>query len=554
MTNPLGESSMKKCFLFYLAACLLFVSLTGCGVNSGEYTVNLSNKVQKVKMSEGSIQNISKYTAIGVGVMDNKSPQNRYKLIDKENNDIDEAGDYTYNLLGMTENGRIEELTFLEENGNQVSSSNFNITYYEDVGDFVLFSYLPMSKESYVNGFKSFMRNNNDYRDNTEEEINTAAQVNIIGPINRLTYPILWSFKTKSGFVETSFLIHKKSGKIFPYSTHTRYVNISKMRGWIHNSVEDNPEETNITAADIMMPYSEPIYWSYQYDFIHTNCFENGFFVSNVMADYNSFRCIRANNSNLAILKFNEETQNLDVNLITTVRANQFLSRDIANSCDKWGNKIIQFEGDFGYYMYNLLNKKTTKLDDEPRFINNLRLDSYTRQFYSVLESGDVVFYNQDFEVDYQIDVDINSEEDRLIYSLDTTYCIDKENAIVWTGYKIIKLNFDDNGHYSKIPFSVISTPNMSLLNAAAAYGNYYYAKEGILYKVNSSNNYAVEQIGNFPYHVNSVYINEYDNLTFQGADLSSLQEVTGYINSNDEVTFEINHNSNRTTIFTPIN
>lgn len=547
---------MKKGFLFAAMACLLFTSLTSCSLDSRNYAINLSNKLQKTRMGESSIQNISKYTAIGVGAVDNKSPQKKYKLIDKENDEIDDTGDYSYILLGMTESGLIEELTFLAANGNEVSSSNFNITYYEEVGDFVLFSYLPISKEAYLDGFKKFMRNSFDYRDSTEEDINNAAQSLIIGPLNRLSHPIPYSFKTKNGFVDTSFLVHKQSGKIFPFSTHARYINISKMRGWLHNSVDADSEETNITAADIMMPYSEVRYWLPSYPFSHTNCFDNGFFVSNTSGGYYTFKCIQAVNEGLSVLRFNEETQNIDVNSITTVRTPENINNDsVANACDKWGNKFIKIVGDeSNYYRYNLVSKKTTKIDDFFDFIRDLRFDTYTRQFFRVSEDAYLIFYNEDFEIDYRLNINIESDVWRTIYDFDTSYCIDKTNNIVWAGYNIIKLEFDENGHYKSNPYSIVSTPNRHIANTEYAYGNYYFAQDGNLYKVDVSNNYSINQISDIPYRINSIYMNDYDNLTFDGIDLSSLQQVTGYIDANDEATFEINTNSNKTTIFTPIN
>ena len=90
--------------------------------------------------------------------------------------------------------------------------------------------------------------------------------------------------------------------------------------------------------------------------------------------------------------------------------------------------------------------------------------------------------------------------------------------------------------------------------NIVFAYGDYYYLKDNAIYKVDTSNNYECVKLADVDYRINNIYLNDFDNLTFSGLDLSTLQEVTGYITADDEVTFEINPNSNKTTIFTPIN
>ncbi len=527
---------MKKGFLFAVSICLLMGSLTGCKSHS----YSLKSKIQKTTLSESAIQNISKYKAIGVGTIDKSSPQKRYKFIDKEADDANNTNDYTYNLLGMTENGLIEELTFLANNGSEVKSSNFNITYYNEIGDdFVLFSYLPMDVKTYINGYKNWMKN--EYEGMNKEQIEQQCYYMLTGPINKLRYHLMWSIKTSKGFIDTSFLVHKSSGKVFPFSMHRYYVDPKKIYGVFQYSLQINDDETNLTAADMMFQSVGQDYISHYDELLSSNYFENGFFVSG-SCGVGSFGTYCEGTS---ILTFDEQTQNIIVDSFTAFSIYQ-------NACDKWGNAIVSstFSG-----VYNLVDKKIKSLD-----VFDGMFDPTTRQFYKYdyvyddngFEEMLISFYDEDLEIEYSVTMPYHFWFN--ITSPENDAWIDKKEKICWLDNDIIKVNLDENEHYAQPLYTVISSLGDDASNIVFAYGDYYYLKDNAIYKVDTSNNYECIKLAEVDYRINSLYLNDFDNLTFSGLDLSTLQEVTGYITPDDEVTFEINTNSNKTTIFTPIN
>ena len=485
-----------------------------------------SNSLNTLTIGEASINNIGKYTAIGVGKLNKISPNKKYSLITNlENNEEESEEDYadlSNTLIGLTTDGVLEELSLTIQNGQQLNSSAFNITYYEEIGDFVLVSVLPMDVNEYVSGANGEGR----YTYDQDGEKYTASSKECVSfAINHLVYPLKYSIRYYDSqnkeyeYIDTSYLIHKRSGKIFPFSSRKYCVDAKKCKNGQFKDPTIVVDNENITSYPVnnLIEFvdSEPlrigydwdieqqriVFWPWEthyldyYDFDEYNCFHNGFYVfvplvekANINKPYDNY--VRYENRYLFSIVFDEEISALEItsmkirdqdgfgwesegdNVISIYSNGGLFWNRIC--IDKFGNFICQFK-DYRMY-YNFYDKTFNRLNSTA----DIRFDIITKQYYlrvseytnddEHIVGGDfVIFLNEKMEEDYLIDWDLfnhnclidhngywrNILEDQ-DWFLKNSLMINKNERLVFGRNSVVKVSLDENGHYYENTFTVV--------------------------------------------------------------------------------------------------
>ena len=99
----------KNVFLLFITS-LMSLTLVGCASNI-EHKNDVSSILQKDDVSGGSIANISKYSALGVGSVKHLNGQKQ--LLPRKADDEVEPNDVSNTLIGVTNEGVVEELSLL---------------------------------------------------------------------------------------------------------------------------------------------------------------------------------------------------------------------------------------------------------------------------------------------------------------------------------------------------------------------------------------------------------------------------------------------------------
>lgn len=558
---------MKNKGLLFLSMLLMLPALTGCKERS---YYNFAKKLNTTELGNSSIQNISKYKALGVGSLSSfagkKKLLSKSDLINLRSEETDDNSSYDYSLLGLTNDGFVEELTLITNNGESILSSNLNITYYDEIGDFIIFSFLPMSTEDYKAGLLS----PDDMFEYKEWDYNTFHKCYM----DKLCYPLIHAIRYKDGkdykFIDTTYLIHKKSGKMFPCSTHGAYIDIAEVSpgcGFIRLSDYRKvlPSENEATLGDILFggfwdgttyrgaqsaPYEDSDYYMEDYyfepDHYTRNWFPNGFISCSGDFLWQSFKYISG--CPVSIVTF-DETSNT---ILVEQPANFSINTPF---CDKWGNLYVETVA--GFYLYRK-SDKTFMLDIDA----SVGYDYWSRQFYLKLPGNNKYsFLGEDLSVEYTFDnlklsqysqqteaFDLLGLASRFVNFKDKVYL--KEYG---SEYLIMRVILDENGHYTDDSYREIAKfdRNVGLLNV---YGRYFYIFEGVINYLDRDDDYSHHTI-EVPYTVNGLFMDENNCLKFTGFEKATLSSVEGYITENNEVSFEVQTpKPSKISTFSPIN
>lgn len=606
----------KKVFLGALILSLIMstAALTGC--DNIRYKNN-SKSLNKTTIGEASINNINKYTAIGVGKLDKLSPNKKYRLITDQNNDEEDEPDYSdmsNTLIGLTTEGVLEELSLTIQSGQQLNSSSFNITYYQEIGDFVLVSVLPADVTTYVSGVVGYdeygIGNDRVYKNPHREGVKYA--------ISCMHYPLKYSIRYYDSadkeykYIDTSYLIHKRSGKIFPFSSRRYCVDIKKCINGEFASptiiIEDETTD-NYPINRIIEFYNDEylhVYSDYNFElgkvvFSHdTSTNYNDFFDDNFGFVYsqNSFpngfkiRCSasldialkrRWNNrrddrmSYFSTIIFNEETSSLEITSLKVVHDDSDENNNVSNVCDhidRFGNICCFYRNQL--VVYNAFTKTFKKCSRECGFDKWSKQHYYfdTEQNNSGAFTECVIFMNKDFEEDYRIArnaLNYHSTLDRINvehewYS-DCLLCddgfyerarqIDTRNCLIKEKNTYLIYSLDENYHYTTLPPTIVF--QFSGTHIGEYQNTIYYMNNLIVHKVEFTSNYSnytdvvLASLEDYPF-IDEIDL-YYDVVHFKGID-NSLNVIEGYVNPDGTISFELQEFEvdSSTTTLSPIN
>ena len=497
----------KKVFLSVLLIPFVLSTATGCGShNNGnneeeikEYADN-SQSLNTTTIGEATINNISKYTAIGVGKLDKKSSNKRYRLIANQKNDdnSEETGeeiekddgtvDLSNTLVGLTTEGILEELSLTIQNGQQLNSSTFTITYYEEIGDFVLVSVLPMNVDDYIasiSDWRVWEWNEWNEEKHCDVLVDEIRHVDVVTAcIGKLAYPLKYSIRyldndsSEYKYIDTSYLIHKRSGKLFPFSSRqfcvdaqkcrygefinaTVYVDDESIISYPINSVvyrcseeetrADNIEynrETRVIKADFngFSFFPNRMYqdrWDCYYEENMNNTFKNGFYMfepelTNDNPDNPLDSWWNHDNPYLKILLFNEETSSLEISSMQfRIRGQEY--NVVSAPCikfDKYGNFLCVYKGRTMYY--NIYSKQFGRVNNGLDIANNWwndeeinnHFDDWTQQFFYETTVETTVHAGWSEYKNYTIFLNENTEEDYRFETSDLDYSDDRQYPV----------------------------------------------------------------------------------------------------------------------------
>lgn len=469
----------KNVFLGVLLSMLVLPMMTGCNNQNQPKTKNNSTALNKTTLGEASINNISKYTAIGVGKLDKKSPNKKYRLITDKNNDEveeeDNSVDLSNTLVGLTTEGVLEELSLTIQSGQQLNSSAFNVTYYEEIGDFVLISVLPMDVQEYVSnviGDKEKVDNGdtwNEAKQKCEVSYYVTYNEKVARFIEALNYPLKYSIRylnNASGeynYIDTSYLIHKRSGKLFPFSSRKYCVDPKKCFNgeFINPSVLVNDDNVDNYPINSLIEFTSfesvwcgcwwdsnlqqivfdvPKYKAYLSNGYYidensyiSNHFHNGFYMYTPQNDRTSLDEIwnysaHSENATLHTIVYNEEQGALEITNMKVKKDNCGWDEEGDNVIgvngilvDKFGNFICEYKGHSMFY--NIYSKTFGRTNSKMSIFNadswsgiSSNYDHWTQQYYyrDTAEGTSVdgwtgqidyaIFLNENMEEDYRID------------------------------------------------------------------------------------------------------------------------------------------------------
>ena len=483
----------NKSFLISAIILLSVSMMTGCNQrgNNNEYNEysDKSELLNKTSIGEASINNISKYTAIGVGKLDKASPHQRYRLIDKKNDGEEEYSEYddlSNTLVGLTNEGIIEELSLTIQSGQQLGSSTFTITYYEELGDFILVSVLPMDVQEYVAGVFNHETQTigdpetwNDSIGNYDRIFEITYRDVVASAIERLKYPLKYSIRYQDPdteeykYIDTSYLIHKRSGKLFPFSSREYCVDPQKCRfGEFYSpSIYVNNENDTIYPVNYLAQFywygdlryglgwddvnKKPLIdiWNDYISFFYSNdgyyddfqyhFFDNGFYVFSPRViryddeDINNQE-VRTDNRYMNIVIFNEETSSLEITNMKVIvhdRGGWWEDQGTVITVghkivlDKYGNFLCKYNN-YGMF-YNIYSKTFGRVNVKAFEENDYAwseggyLNCWVKQYYYYEDveyrrddgwteyKSYVVFLNEELKEDYRVPMnDLNPIND----------------------------------------------------------------------------------------------------------------------------------------------
>ena len=606
----------KKVFLSALLVSLVLpmVSLTGC--SSVQYR-DKTKVLNKTTLGEASINNISKYSAIGVGKLDKLSLNKKYRLITNQSNDeVDNSEneqkeasiDLSNTLIGLTNDGVLEELSLTIQNGQQLNSSAFNITYYQEIGDFVLISMLPMNATDYVDGIV----NNNHYSEIWDDNGNRtylSTKDCVSSSIDRLCYPLKYSIRYYNSqekeyeYIDTSYLIHKRSGKLFPFSSRKYCVDSKKCKNgeFVKPSVIVEGDEVDNYPINGLLEYFNfngaeylDSGWGFNEE---AQTFTNGFYTyvptnHNINIDDESKNTCDFGSTKLYIVIFNNESSTLEITNMRVKIRDQGWWDDQDNvistyefydhyiTIDRFGNFLCKYKE--RTMSYNVSTKSFTRVDTLGN--RGVQFDRWTKQYYyrdaKEIANNDgwteyrdyYVFLDDKFEEDYYRDIwncfrvpmdnSDNSFLDNILERqqefLERSEPLGDKERIVFTTNKIIKFKLDENRHYLNESPTIVLDIDGNFIYHDNEYC--YYFKDLIVHKVAVSNNYesfdddVYLSLANYPF-VESVWYVGNGIIGFTGMD-NQLNTITGYMHEDGTVTYEIEEFDvgSNTTILSPIN
>lgn len=592
---------MKNKSLLLMSAITMSLSfLTGCN-NNVKYK-DFSKTINKTTLGEASINNISKYTAIGVGKLDKASPNKRYRLL-TDKNDGEETtyeADLSNTLLGLTTEGVLEELSLTIQNGQSLNSAGFNVTFFQEIGDFVLFSILPMDVNDYISGVVgddliAYDRDKNECRITYKECVSYA--------IDQLVYPLKYAIhyydsQTKDyRFIDTSYLIHKQSGKIFPFSSHSYCVDSKKCRnGEFLNPtvILDNDESKNPINNLIKYTGLECLAVDYFCDEyinkprLSVNANNKLFFPhsTNGVKDFNNgFACITSSNYCPDLTKpntfndgngiyfhtvvFDDSSSSLQVTEMIIratyqdggVAINGNSDLDImSNEVDKFGNILCDYKG--RQMVYNAFSKQFTRAEFNT---DGFGFDPWTKQFYircmltedeNAGRSG-LMFYNEQFEEDYRFCIEglpLDLFGVGFYILQDNSVDINDKTKLFIQDNIVYRLSLDENRHYQNDGFSKL----FELPSPVFYYDKerIYYYHDSIIYaiNVNTLEDSEFVSLKDYPF-VESVFMTNIGLIRFEGMD-NQLNTFVGYVYPDGTISFDISEFKvdSQTTTLSPIN
>lgn len=579
----------QKVFLGALLTTLVLPMMVGCNSRPNnnnnnevpEYTDN-SETLNKTSIGEASINNITKYTAIGVSKLDKKSPNKKYSILtslnDDDSQEIEEGengeeeqeepnpyADLSNTLVGLTTEGILEELSLTIQSGQQLNSSTFSITYYEELGDFVLVSVLPMDVQEYVNGVSNFWEEEypdpNTWNEQTQQyDVVHKATYNdrVAFCIEHLNYPLRYSIRyldessNEYKYIDTSYLIHKRSGKLFPFSSREYCVDPQKcLHGeFINPTVYVNDESISNYPVNSLVKYSgyhealaysqwddlknEVFFTQYEGNYFELNndCFYNNELKNSICIfmpwcmfhqEENPFEVWESGDDpRLYIIMFNQETSSLDITSISASqeqgREGSVYIRDIHP--DRFGNFFCMYKERL--MVYNIYTKEFKRADfykdGAGDFEFNLwdayerYFDRWTQQYFykKWFEEQDsnghtysrqyIVFLNENMEEDYRIYRDyfdfnpaggspIGMIMENTEQFINNSFAINERERILYGDKRLIRVKLDQNGRYSENISPVL------VLNVPGEIlyceKNYMYYLDGLtVHKISTDSNY----------------------------------------------------------------
>lgn len=622
---PKKKSERKAILLSTLIPATLVVVLIAVLVpilNRGIVYKDNSKLLNKITLGEASINNINKYTAIGVGKLEKDSLNKKYRLITNDNNDEvdDEVVDLSNTLIGLTTEGVLEELSLTIQNGQQLDSSKLTVTYYEELGDFVLISLLPMNANEYLSNVVGRGREtvNQDDWNQTAEKWDKIYKVSnrecVSYAIDSLVYPLRYSIRYYDStikdykYIDTSYLIHKRSGKIFPISSRKYCVNPKKCQNgefYKPSVIVDDEEEVNeypvnslieYTPSEVLIGYDwipelgKPMFychsdWSnYTHHYFNSycnyhgdmdSCFPNGFFVTTptIIKPDLTDRDNQVNDSieTISAIRFDEESLTLNIGSIKALTMPFWFDDYTGNEIydlnngdnyiriDRYGNLFCKYRGRNA--LYNMFSGELKQ-----RTIDPYNFDLWTKQFYEIVYGENdqpdyFVFLNSNLEEEYRIRGDYFTFGNYFDYNsqaITNTERLDNKRRLTNINGKTCIISLNDNWQYD-----ANLTPTVVLdFDGDIFYRDKdcaYYMKDLVVHKVTFHNNNLLDyedtvfvSLQEYPYITEISMI--YGVIKFKG--MNGFDIVEGYVYPDGTISFEVIEfeiNSSTTTL-SPIN
>lgn len=573
---PKKKSKGKVILLSTLIPAALVTMLVAVLIpvlNRDTFYIDITRLLDKFSLGESTIQNISKYSAIGVtNINTNETQKNKLKLLDLSNDELDADEENSYSLVGLTTDGVVEELNLLTSGGESIKSSKLNITFYSECGDFIMISALPMKIDALADYMaKDYKKGMSGDSETIEKQTNEYVFINLYRYTRVLNYPLYHSVRYYDSnaksykYIDTSYLIHKPSGKIYPCSRHSTYIDPEKINNgyWFFGREELSSDEINpneLTIGDMILssyyyPYIEseryPLYQTKEEKWINKNTrsFHNGFSTrgGNDFANRESFGIGMKEG---CIAKYDDSTSNIVVNSFDGI---SFIG------ADQYGNILSEKNG--SNYIY--------KQSDETFVpVGNLRLDYLTKRFVSFDDdNGMITFYNDKLNAEINIEnsvIDGKWKISNLLFLEESGYggyYLNRDEKVFAFEESIYKLDYaeiEENVSFSvskigEAPFNIEppnSWDNLFVNNSL------FTLRDNVLYRINLSKDYECSIIDlDSHYTISHLYTDECGQfLMFRGIENGTLKDVDGYILEDGTVTFEIKENQRQISVFSPIN
>ena len=585
----------KNVFLLFITS-LMSLTLVGCA-NNIVHRNDVSSRIQNDDVSGGSIANISKYSALGVGSVKHLNGQKQ--LLPRKTDDEVEPNDVSNTLIGVTNDGVVEELSLLTKENKPFDLENHTLCYYGDFESFIVVSILPFGLDAVP-----YLFNRHDVAQEEKDRGPETLYREIKELDLFLEYPFGYTTGNSKQYIDTSFIIHKASGYIYPFNRRNLYHNANNLD--IHCWEENNDyyiylggDGTGIEETDF-----DRMIFFFKEDLINRNLihernnyifYNNGFWLP-TWGEGNRYLTYR--------VEYNENTRNLDVTVLTNPRVEGEYNFSMGFLTDKWGNTIVNNTA--GTFFYNKATQKLVSIPEpnlsvenkvsERSFIDGdvwIGLDATTKQFiqcYTFMFEYEenwfrrysrMTFFNQNLESDVQLTFDLEHEEKNgpisRFYGFSNSsadygigfvgffnpplFKYDENKYFGYTkddnGANIYSVELDENGYY-KVDGQQFLRRIETRKDLCLVYANehFYYLLESKVHKMDPFNDFSDEIILNDSnYFIKSLDVDKMGNIIFDGIDFT-MAEVHGYITPNDEITFEISSSSSNYSIISisPIN
>ena len=528
---------------------------------------DIASLLSTVNVGAGKITDIKNYRAIGVGSVGDighkrtQAKRNLFADIEEseesegaeESKEIEDTGIH-YTLLGETLDGTIESLSLLSSAEEAIDSSSLNVTYFRELGDFLCVSIIPMRLSDYYSILYP----------GSEEGACFIEDPSARDSIENLDYFLPYSFKLNEEFIDTSYLIHKRGGKIFPFSSHKFCIDakIGAEEGteFIRTYTSENQESSNYTAFDAAFPDGNaliaPDSSNLSYVYADTT-FEEGFITGlpSTISRGSWETCYTS-----SVISFDGESEQLKVET--------GFQYAFTNAIDVYGN-VASCTTEGRWFFYNVRDEKANYVS---RFASGpssetFNFDRVSKRFY-YRDGTDVIFLGKDLSDDYTLKFDeLFSEETNNLFDIAYKYFRDNadlfldKNILVRDeglpdGKTVFEIHLDEKGQYNSSSFEILGKTKMDF--GVKCSGNYYSVVEDEVHVMLPSKGYEEIAIHSDGYLAQSVGIEKTCDgfvVCFNGYDKATMASVHGYIDSSNALTLEPVKPQPRTiSVFSPIN